>query len=212
MLDTIYLDGKLQAVIMTDETEKVRKYLSNIPVMEHDRFSVYHGETDQTLSYDEYMHHTDPDFETWIRNSFEVKAVRVTPENAKRVAKWCKGSVGRAPGRQTKGRWDDTPQIYVTADVKGNYHTFREAKVYEGDWLIQVDGEFKHYRDEPFRVAFHKKADNQRKKLQELFEQALMVDLDAANVKFDKLRTMFTERAMAIIEGRDEEWQEKAST
>lgn len=142
------------------------------------------------------------EIEIWERNTFEVESVRVTSQNIGDVANWTEGEMCR---QQThNGRW------YVLVDTV-EYNRLRQSKVFVGDWVIRVQDQFKHYRDNSLRLAYHKKTDRERK-LRELFQQALVADVEKGFYNYTELTEAFTERAMAIIEGRDDEWQEKAKS
>lgn len=87
-------------------------------------------------------------FEPWIRNSFEVQAVRITGDNIQAVATWCGGTIGKSSGEH--------PKLYVLVNTQ-QYNKLMQSKAYVGDWVILIDDRFKHYRDESFRAAFHPK-------------------------------------------------------
>jgi hypothetical protein len=97
--------------------------------------------------------------EIWVRNTFSVEAVRVTEENMRKVANWCDG---RIYGQQNL---NESVKLYVQFDAVG-YSKHYAAKAFVGDWVIRVDGHFKHYTDNAFRRAYQPKTD----KLKEVFE------------------------------------------
>ena len=83
--------------------------------------------------------------EIWERNSFEVEAVQVTSQNIGAVALWTEGEVCR---QQThNGRW------YVLVDTV-EYNRLKQTKVFVGDWVIKVQNQFKHYRNDSLRLAY----------------------------------------------------------
>lgn len=88
--------------------------------------------------------------ETWVRNTFEVEAVRVTEENMRKVANWC---YGRIYGLQ---ELDAPLRLYIQFDAVG-YNKHYAAKAFVGDWVLFVDGHFKHYEDRAFKKAYHPK-------------------------------------------------------
>lgn len=134
--------------------------------------------------------------EIWERNSFEVEAVQVTSQNIGAVALWTEGEVCR---QQThNGRW------YVLVDTV-EYNRLKQTKVFVGDWVIKVQNQFKHYRNDSLRLAYHKKLTDREEQIREVVSQALTVDIEISSVPYDDLVKGFTERIMGIIEGREEE-------
>lgn len=88
-------------------------------------------------------------FEVWIRNSFEVHAVRITEMNLYAVSVWCDGTIHRT----SKGEKEQYIRFGET-----RYNRIKETNAYIGDWILQSDnGEFKHYRDASFRLAYKPK-------------------------------------------------------
>lgn len=125
--------------------------------------------------------------ETWVRNTFSVEAVRVTEENMQKVANWCDG---RIYGRQNL---NEPLKLYVQFDAVG-YSKHYAAKAFVGDWVIRVDGHFKHYTDNSFRRAYTKKT-NKRESVALVVEKALTVrgaDLEA-------LTQLYTNKIIAIF-------------
>jgi hypothetical protein len=136
------------------------------------------------------------DIEIWVRNSFEVEAVRVTEENLRQVANWTGGDCGRTLSHH--------PRNYVLVDTV-EYNRLRQTKVFVGDWVIRIEGQFKHYRNDSLRLAYHKKPEDVIPKLRELVQQALIVDLKDSEVSYEELTGFFTERFVSIIEGWENE-------
>jgi hypothetical protein len=136
------------------------------------------------------------DIEIWVRNSFEVEAVRVTEENLRQVANWTGGDCGRTLSHH--------PRNYVLVDTV-EYNRLRQTKVFVGDWVIRIEGQFKHYRNDSLRLAYHKKPEDLRQKIRFLVEQGLYVDLSDTTTPVEELAEFFTEQTMAVIEGRENE-------
>jgi hypothetical protein len=134
--------------------------------------------------------------EIWERNSFEVEAVRVTGGNIREVAEWCSGEVCRTSSHNSKQ--------YVLVDTV-DYNRNHKTKAFVGDWLILVQGQFKHYRDRSIHLAYHRKIETDKEKaISGLFQQALVVVIEDSNVSWEDLSKNFTARAMEII-GREVE-------
>jgi hypothetical protein len=87
--------------------------------------------------------------EIWNRNSFDVEAVQVTEENISKVAKWCGCGVW---GAISEG--DSFSPYLVIGEMYSGFH--RETKVFVGDWIVSVEGEFRRYTDDTFRLNYSK--------------------------------------------------------
>lgn len=136
------------------------------------------------------------EIEIWERNTFEVEAVHVTSQNIGGVALWTGGEMCR---QQThNGRW------YVLVDTV-EYNRMRQTKVFVGDWVIKVQGQFKHYRNNSLRLAYHRKLVDCEQRITEIVQQALMVDTEASSLTYEDLVKGFAERIMDVIEGRTDE-------
>ena len=136
------------------------------------------------------------DIEIWERNSFEVEAVQVTSQNLGAVALWTEGEVCRQ--NTHNGRW------YVLVDCV-EYNRLRQSKVFVGDWVIKVQNQFKHYRNDSLRLAYHKKLTDREEQVKELVQQILLVDPEASHATYDDVTKIFTERIMGVFEGREDE-------
>jgi hypothetical protein len=104
-------------------------------------------------------------YEIWTRKSFDVKAARVTATNIRAVAAWCNGKIGMSEGKK----------LYVNIWTV-QFHRGRETKAFVGDWVVLIDGAFKHYRDKSFRQAYSKKLDSAYRKGQVMGMLAELVD------------------------------------
>lgn len=89
--------------------------------------------------------------QTWVRNSFEIEAVKITRQNIDAVAKWCGGSV---LARRVQG---EPSRLYVHFG-ETKYTRVTMTKAFIGDWILMVDDEFKHYRDRSFHMVYQLKA------------------------------------------------------
>lgn len=127
--------------------------------------------------------------ETWARNSFNAECVQITEENIQSVANWCGGEIGFTSRSKPYVRFEAIPRVVKT---KVNAHI--------GDWVIFVDGVFKHYRHLPFLRAFSKPKDI-RGEIQKLMENALSVNLEICQSSWEDLAKDYTDQAMKIIEG-----------
>jgi hypothetical protein len=105
--------------------------------------------------------------EIWTRNSFDVQAIRVTEANIVDVALWCGGTVGVSI--------KDYPKKFIRFGVV-QYDKHKEAKAFVGDWIFLIDDEFKHYRDKSFKLAYHKKDGDTRRRVREFLQE--QEDLD----------------------------------
>jgi hypothetical protein len=131
--------------------------------------------------------------ETWIRNTFSVEAVRVTEENMRKVANWC---YGRIYGLQNHG---EPLKLYIQFDAVG-YNKHYAAKAFVGDWVLFVDGHFKHYEDRSFRKAYHQKVDR-TKELREIMEGALSVNPELAQLSLEELTETYTYMVLKLYKG-----------
>jgi hypothetical protein len=139
---------------------------------------------------------TELKIEIWERNTFEIEAVRVTSQNLGDVALWTGGEMCR---QQThNGRW------YILVDTV-EYNRLRQTKIFVGDWVIKVQGQFKHYRNDSLRLAYHRKLVDREKRITEIVQQALMVDTEASSLTYEDLIKGFAERIMDVFEGRTDE-------
>jgi hypothetical protein len=89
---------------------------------------------------------TESIIQTWRRNSFDVEAVRITPQNAAKVAAWCGGAAARKLSEN-----DD--RVYVLVDVV-HFQRYSQRKAFEGSWIVKKDDTFQIYLDEQFRHTF----------------------------------------------------------
>lgn len=87
--------------------------------------------------------------EIWVRNSFDVEAVRVTEANAPRVAAWCGGTVAQS--------LDDCLGTFIVLDATHDGLVIRQVRARVGDWIVLVDGEFRVRRDKLFKLEYQPK-------------------------------------------------------
>lgn len=129
--------------------------------------------------------------ELWTRNSFDVGAVRITEENIREVATWCGGTVAKT--------LTDNPKLYVCVGTKV-HNQLRDTKAHIGDWIINVDGEYKHYRDRQFRQAYQSKA-AKREAVLEMVREAMSAQ-EEEDWGFDKDRMIenTTDKIMEFFE------------
>ena len=129
--------------------------------------------------------------EIWSRNSFDAECVRVTEENIQSVAAWCNGTIARL--------LTENPKKYVLFDAM-QYNQHRRAKAFVGDWIILVNDELKHYRDEGFRRAYSQKT-FPREEVFELMMNSLSVNLETCQISWENLAEVYTKKLIKIIEG-----------
>jgi hypothetical protein len=90
--------------------------------------------------------------ETYSRRPFDVNAVQVTPQNAGDVAIWCNGEVGTG---QYKVMGQSVKLVVVMVPGNGpNKGKMIEAKI--GSWVVELNGQFRVYREKQFREEFQK--------------------------------------------------------
>jgi hypothetical protein len=83
----------------------------------------------------------------YVRKSFDVEAIRVTEENMKEIAEWCKGTV-------------ETPHaLSVESDpfinVRVRYPlTPRQTQAFVGEWVLYSGTGFKVYTDSAVKKHF----------------------------------------------------------
>jgi hypothetical protein len=126
--------------------------------------------------------------ETWSRNSFDVECVQVTDANIISVATWCQGEIKYNAGAKRYVRFQATPN---TKPITVNAHI--------GDWVLFVDGRFKHYRDAAFKTAYSKKR-SFVPEIREILRTALSVECTAVWDQHD-VAEYYTDMIVKLIEG-----------
>lgn len=84
----------------------------------------------------------------FIRKSFPVDAIQVTPENMEAVAKWCAGTImknGDKEGHLSR----DYIQVRVAYPLNP-----RQTEAYLGDWVLKSGKSFKVYTNSAFEKSF----------------------------------------------------------
>lgn len=133
----------------------------------------------------------DLKIETWVRNTFEVQAVHVTPYNLNDVSKWTNGVLTEG----ANNRW----YILVETSTCKNRRTTR---VYVDDWIVFVNGQFRTYKHNSIELVYHRKIEASREQqVRELVEQALAVDNWSSESTFEDLVKQFMGRVMEVFEG-----------
>lgn len=135
--------------------------------------------------------------EIWTRNSFDVEAVQVTEENMGRVASWCRGTLALTLTNQ--------PEPYIALNVtRSNKH--RYVKVWVGDWITQMDGAFKTYRNKSFRFAYQpKKNQDKFNDVLELVREAMDVQDPWTSRTRDADACAITQRIIDLFNGEEKE-------
>lgn len=78
----------------------------------------------------------------YVRKTFHIDAVRVTPENIKEIAKWVSGELR-----------SDADGQYVKVKVHRPAND-RQTKAYAGDWVLYAGTGFKVYNHAAFNKSF----------------------------------------------------------
>ncbi len=78
----------------------------------------------------------------FTRKVFDVRAVRVTPDNMAEVAQWCRGALKNDPDFG-----------YYIELVVTHYKRSQKARAVVGDWVVSA-GSFKVYRHRAFTATF----------------------------------------------------------
>lgn len=84
----------------------------------------------------------------FIRKSFPVDAIQVTPENMQAVAKWCAGTIkhdGEKEGHLSR----DYIKVRVAFPINE-----RQTQAYLGDWVLKSGKSFKVYTNSAFEKSF----------------------------------------------------------
>lgn len=136
-------------------------------------------------------------YEIWTRNSFDVKAARVTEMNIRAVAAWCNGKI-----YQTEGK-----KLYISVGVV-HYHRFHEIKAHIGDWILESGGVYMHYRDKAFRQAYKNKRLQMAGKRGEILGLVVTAMSDPRSNPyvgtaegFTQAANQITDRIMKVFEG-----------
>lgn len=88
----------------------------------------------------------------FVRKSFPVDAVQVTPENMKLIAQWCGGQVmndGEKEGHLSR----DYIKVRVAYPINE-----RQTQAYLGDWVLKSGKSFKVYTNSAFEKSFIRQA------------------------------------------------------
>lgn len=84
----------------------------------------------------------------FLRKSFPVDAVQVSPENIEEVAKWCAGEIkhdGEKEGHLSRD--------YISVRVAYPINP-RQTQAYFGDWVLKSGKSFKVYTNSAFEKSF----------------------------------------------------------
>lgn len=87
----------------------------------------------------------------FVRKSFPVEAVQVTPDNMKDVAKWCVGQImsdGEKEGHLSRE--------YIKVRVAYPINE-RQTQAFLGDWVLKSGKSFKVYTNSAFEKSFEAK-------------------------------------------------------
>lgn len=80
----------------------------------------------------------------FVRNSFEVEAVRVLPEIIAEIAEWCGGEVTNA---------EHVKNVYIKVPVPGAANC-RQTIACSGDWVVKSAKGFRVLCDKSFRIMY----------------------------------------------------------
>lgn len=80
----------------------------------------------------------------FVRNSFEVEAVRVLPEIIAEIAEWCGGEVTNA---------EHVKNVYIKVPVPGAANC-RQTIACTGDWVVKSAKGFRVLCDKSFRTMY----------------------------------------------------------
>lgn len=84
----------------------------------------------------------------FVRKSFPVEAIQVTPENLKQIAKWCGGQV-RHDGDKEGHLSRDYIKVRVAYPIND-----RQTQAFLGDWVLKSGKSFKVYTNAAFENSF----------------------------------------------------------
>ena len=93
----------------------------------------------------------------YVRKSFLVDAIRVTPDNLEAVAEWCGGTIQ-----------ERMAVSYIKVQV-ANPINDRQTEAFPGDWVLYAGKGFKVYKDAPFRKSFDEPTDTPQVKENNVF-------------------------------------------
>lgn len=91
------------------------------------------------------------DIQEFERLPFTIKAVEVTAENIKQVARWCGGEI-KSEGRRGNKK-------FILVDVKRALND-RQKQAYVGDWVLRAGSGYKVYTPKAFHESFRKKVEH----------------------------------------------------
>jgi len=118
--------------------------------------------------------------EKFVRKSFPVEAIQVTPDNMEQVAKWCAGNIqedGEKEGHLSR--------TYIKVRVAYPINE-RQTQAYLGDWVLKSGRSFKVYNNSAFEKSFVKEpvAEKRAEKVAGQAKKALEgAELVAASIK-----------------------------
>lgn len=118
---------------------------------------------------------TPLDIETFVRKTFVIQAIQVTPQNIYRVAKWCRGKVKTEGGRSQKK--------FIKVEVKRALND-RQTMAYVGDWVLKAGSGYKVYTQKAFSESFQKTTEHMVKTAKNMVKRELEEDA-AEDDQFD---------------------------